>query len=147
MVGAIADGDRRTRDISSDVADCEHLQRGSQQTFVTSLGDGAATSFGWFFSLQGRGLARAFCCDEKPAVKLGTVGLGRMAADMVRSAIDEGVVAPVLSTVPTPRLASRDDEDFVKKLLSRTAPTVSSVIARGPSSIEDHRQSQSAPPN
>ena len=65
MDGAIADGDRRTRAMSNDVANCGHLRRDSQQTFVTSLGDGAATSFGWFFSLQGSGLARASCCNEK----------------------------------------------------------------------------------
>ena len=104
--------------MSSDVADCEPLRRGSQQTFVTSLGDGEATSFGSSFSLPVAGPSRAFCCDEKLSMKSGTVGFGRIGANMVRSAIGEGVPASVLSTALTQRFASRHDEDSVNKLLS-----------------------------
>jgi hypothetical protein len=71
MVGAIADGDRRTRAMSSDVAGCGHLRQGNPQTFATSLGDGEVTSFGLSFSWLGVGPLRASSCYEDPPVKLG----------------------------------------------------------------------------
>jgi len=66
MVGAIADGDRHTRAMSSDAAACGHLRRAYQQIFATSLGDGEATLSGLYFSLLGAGPSPAFCYDKKP---------------------------------------------------------------------------------
>jgi 6-phosphogluconate dehydrogenase len=46
------------------------------------------------------------------------VGLGQMGASMVRSAIDDGLLAPVPSMALTQRFASRGDEDLTNRLLS-----------------------------